>query len=128
MASDDFKLGDIVCFEDGARAKIINIEKSMGTYSVYIVQSMNDGSVERKAKHQLVKKMPDDAIEFEEAPEIDADLLAGLFASEMSKSNETMHSSENITITTPIINLPAPNNPHQTIVLFTLRTTTSTTS
>ena len=82
----------------------------MGTYSIYIVQSMNDGSVERKAKHQLVKHMPDDAIEFDEAPEIDADLLAGLFASEMSESNEAMHSSENITITTPIINPPAPNN------------------
>ena len=83
MASDDFKLGDIVCLEDGSRAKIINIEKPMGTYSIYIVQSMNDGSVE----HQLVKHMPDDAIVFDEAPQIDADLLAGLFASEMSESN-----------------------------------------
>ena len=110
MASGDFKLGDIVCLEDGSRAKIINIEKPMGTYSIYIVQSMNDGSVERKAKHQLVKHMPDDAIEFEEAPDIDADLLAGLFASEMSESTETMHSSENITTTTPIISPPTPNN------------------
>ena len=43
-------------------------------------------SVERNAKNQLVKHMSDDAIKFEEASEIDADLLAGVFAGEMSKT------------------------------------------
>ena len=110
MASDYFKLEDIVCYKDVSSAKIINIEKRMGTYSIYIVQSMNYGRVESKTKHQLVKHMPAYAIEFEEAPEIDTDLLAGLFAGGMSESTGTMHSSENIAITTPIINPSAPTN------------------
>ena len=54
MDNQDFKEGDIVCLETGTKGKIISIEKPLGTYCIYIVQSLHDGTVERKARHQPI--------------------------------------------------------------------------
>ena len=83
MDTQDFKEGDIVCLETGTKGKIISIEKPLGTYCIYIVQSLHDGTIERKARHQLIKYMSDDAFECEEAPEIDEHLLMGIFEGEL---------------------------------------------
>ena len=50
-----FAVNDIVSFKDGTSGKIIEITKPLGTYCIYHVKSMFDGSVNEYAKHQLVK-------------------------------------------------------------------------
>ena len=57
MATVDvgFAVNDIFSFKDGTSGKIIEITKPLGTYSIYHVKSMFDGSVNEYAKHQLVK-------------------------------------------------------------------------
>ena len=57
MATVDvgFAVNGIVSFKDGTSGKMIEITKPLGTYSIYHVKSIFDGSVNEYAKHQLVK-------------------------------------------------------------------------
>ena len=108
MENQDFKEGDIVCLEIGTKGKIISIEKPLGTYCIYNVQSLQDGTVKRKARHQLIKYISDDAFECEEAPGIDDQLLMGLFEGELDLGvNE--NNIQDIAVQTAIASNPLPD-------------------
>ena len=53
-----FKEGDVVNI-GSERGKIIRVDKPLGTYEIYVVQTYN-GEFHRVAKHQIVKALPDD--------------------------------------------------------------------
>ena len=90
---DDFKVSDTVFLSDNIKGKIVNITRPLGTYQIYHVQSLNDGSIHRMAKHQLIKldnepKSPPPVtnsvssppeLDLSNPPELDIDLLQALF-------------------------------------------------
>ena len=100
----EYKVGDLVALSEaeGHKGKIVDITKPLGTYCMYTVQSMHDGSTNKLAKHQLVEYEPcgNDGhpslassaqnLEAEEvSPEVDPVLLS-LLESDMDLTNETV--------------------------------------
>ena len=57
----EFKVGDVVCLgHHGEKGKIIDIYRPLGTYPMYKVHMMTNGSVKSAAHHELVKGLPDE--------------------------------------------------------------------
>ena len=90
---DNFQLSDIVYLSDNTKGKIINITRSLVTYQIYHVQSLNDGSICKMTKHELVRldngsKSPSSGISpVNQAPELDIDLLHALFTEDFESKN-----------------------------------------
>ena len=86
----DFNLGDTVCIGNGGdKVKIVNIERPLGTYKMYTVQTYN-GDFHKVARHQLLKGLPDEAV-------FDSDTME-LFN---STHNHEVHETESHTFSAP---------------------------
>jgi uncharacterized membrane protein SpoIIM required for sporulation len=57
----EFKIGDSVSVRtDKQKGRIVNKLKPFGTFTMYIVHLLNDGTMVTAVKHELVKGMEDD--------------------------------------------------------------------
>ena len=56
----DFKIGDFVSVgANGKKGKIVNTNKPFGTYTMYTVHMIDDGTFTTCARHELIKGMSD---------------------------------------------------------------------